>query len=228
MESLIHNGIKCSLCQRFPIIGIRYKCLQCKSFNLCEECEKSQGMKHGHLLLKLRNNKQISMIGNNNPKKEVKLKTQAIQKPQSKCINKNIRFNTMNNNNFFIIPVKLINNGKTKWPLPCFFTCDESVSQIKGERIKLGNIKGEPGEIVEFNIKLDLSTIKKTGNFTSIWSLKDENGVQYGQKCSFLIKDIFKEKLELKPFYKIKKISVFNNEIKPITTAEYLAKKGIH
>ena len=82
MESLIHNGIKCSLCQRFPIIGIRYKCLQCKSFNLCEECEKSRGMKHGHLLLKLRNNKQINMIGNNNPKKEVKLKTQAIQNPK--------------------------------------------------------------------------------------------------------------------------------------------------
>ena len=53
------------------------------------------------------------MLGNNNPKKEVKLKTQAIQKPQSKCINKNIRFNTMNNNNFFIISVKLMNNEKS-------------------------------------------------------------------------------------------------------------------
>ena len=31
------------------------------------------------------------------PKKEVILKTQAIQKPQSKCINKNIRFNTEEN-----------------------------------------------------------------------------------------------------------------------------------
>ena len=62
MESLIHNGIKCSLCQRFPIVGIRYKCLQCKSYDLCEECEKTHGMKHGHLLLKLRNNKQINMV----------------------------------------------------------------------------------------------------------------------------------------------------------------------
>ena len=40
MESLIHSGIKCSICQKFPIVGIRYKCLQCNSFDLCEECEK--------------------------------------------------------------------------------------------------------------------------------------------------------------------------------------------
>ena len=228
MESLIHNGIKCSLCQKFPLVGIRYKCLQCKDYNLCEECEKTQGLNHGHLLLKLRNNNQINMIGNNHIKKEVILKGKPNQKPQSKCLNTKVNFKTTNNNDFIIINVKLQNNGKTNWPLPCFFTCDESVSKIKGERIKLGNIKGEPGEIVEFNIKLDLSAIKKTGDYTSVWFLKDENGVQFGQKCSFVVKDIFKEKLELKPLYKIKKISEFTNEIKPITTAEYLEKKGIH
>ena len=78
-----------------------------------KNAKKPYKMKHGHLLLKLRNNKQISMIGNNNPKKEIKLKAQAIQKPQSKCINKSIRFNTVNNNNFFIISVKLMNNERS-------------------------------------------------------------------------------------------------------------------
>ena len=223
MESLIHTGIKCSICQKFPIIGTRYKCLQCKSYDLCEECEKTHGMKHGHLLLKLRNNKQINMLG----KKEVKLKAQPTEKPQSKCINTNMRFNTMNNNNFIIIPVKLLNNGRTNWPLPCFFTFEENVSKLKGERVKLGNIKGEPGEIIEFNIKLDLSSIKKTGHYSSVWTLKDENGEQFGQKFLFVVKDIFQSKLELKPLYKIKKMNVASNENKPITTAEYLSKKGI-
>ena len=99
------------------------------------------------------------MLGNNNPKKEVKLKIQAIQKPKSKYINKNIRFNTVNNNNFFIISLKLMNNGKINWPLPWFFTCDENISKVKGERIKISNIKGEPGEIVVFNIKLIIDQI---------------------------------------------------------------------
>ena len=229
MESLIHHGIKCDLCQKFPIVGIRYKCLQCKSYNLCEDCEKKEGMNHGHLLLKLRDNRQINLIGNNNPKKDIKLKSQPNLKPQSKCLNTTMRYKTVNNNNFINIPVKLMNNGKANWPLPCFFTCDEYISKVKGERIKLGKIKGLPGETVGFNLKLELSSIKKTGDYSSVWSLRDENGTHFGQKFIFVINDTFKEKLELKPLYKIKKICNINNdEIKPITTDEYLAKKGKH
>ena len=229
MESLIHHGIKCDLCQKFPIVGIRYKCLQCKSYNLCEDCEKKEGMNHGHVLLKLRDNRQINLIGNNNPKKDIKLKSQPNLKPQSKCLNTTMRYKTVNNNNFINIPVKLMNNGKANWPLPCFFTCDEYISKVKGERIKLGKIKGLPGETVEFNLKLDLSSIKKTGDYSSVWSLRDENGTHFGQKFIFVINDTFKEKLELKPLYKIKKIfTLNNNEIQPMTTAEYLAKKGKH
>ena len=229
MESLIHHGIKCDICQKVPIIGIRYKCLQCKSYNLCEDCEKKEGMNHGHLLLKLRDNKQIKMVVNANAKKEVKLKSHPNQKPQSKCLNTTMTYKTVNNNNFITIPVKLMNNGKTNWPLPCFFTCNDYISKVKGERVKLSNIKGQPGEIVEFNIKLDLSQIKKTGDYTSVWSLRDENDVQFGQKFIFIINDTFKQKLELKPLYKIQKIFTLNNEeIKPITTDEYLAKKGKH
>ena len=226
MESLIHKGIKCSLCQKFPIVGIRYKCVKCKSYDLCEECEKTQGPKHGHNFLKLINNKQISMIPNNT-KKEVKLKSPPLQKPQSKCINKSMRVKTMNNNNSIVIPVKLVNNGKTNWPLPCFFTCEENISKVKGERVKLGNIKGEPQETVEFNIKIDLSNVNKTGDYVSVWCLRDENGVQFGSKFLFVVKDIFKSKLELKPIYKIQPISANNAETKPITTAEYLSKKGV-
>ena len=229
MESLIHHGIKCDICQKVPIIGIRYKCLQCKSYNLCEDCEKKEGMNHGHLLLKLRDNKQIKMVVNANAKKEVKLKSHPNQKPQSKCLNTTMKYKTVNNNNFITIPVKLMNNGKTNWPLPCFFTCNDYISKVKGERVKLSNIKGQPGEIAEFNIKLDLSQIKKTGDYTSVWSLRDENDVQFGQKFIFIINDTFKQKLELKPLYKIQKIFTLNNEeIKPITTDEYLAKKGKH
>ena len=229
MESLIHHGIKCDLCQKFPIVGIRYKCLQCKSYNLCEDCEKKEGMNHGHLLLKLRDNRQINLIGNNNPKKDIKLKSQPNLKPQSKCLNTTMRYKTVNNNNFINIPVKLMNNGKANWPLPCFFTCDEYISKVKGERIKLGKIKGLPGETVEFNLKLDLYSIKKTGDYSSVWSLRDENGTHFGQKFIFVINDTFKEKLELKPLYKIKKIfTLNNNETQPMTTDEYLAKKGKH
>ncbi len=230
MESLIHAGIKCQLCQKFPIIGIRYKCLQCDSYDLCEECEQKFGRNHGHLLLKLRNNKQINMLGNKTIKKEkeIKLKAQPKPRPLSKCLNKKMIFKTVNNNNFINIPVSLMNSGKTNWPWPCYFTCEENVSKIKGEKVKLTNFTGAPGEKVNFNIKLDLSSINKTGNYNSIWCLRDENGVPFGQRFIFLVNDTFKGKLELKPLYRIKEINAVNTETKTITTAEYLAKKGIH
>ena len=228
MESLIHSGIKCSICQKFPIIGIRYKCLQCNSFDLCEDCEKKEGVNHGHILLKLRNNKQINMLTKKDIKKEIKLKAPANEKPLVKCLNTSMRFKTVNNNNFIVIPVRLMNAGKVNWPVPCFFSCEEDHSKVKGERVKLGIITGEPWEKVASNIKLDLSNVNKTGEYISIWSLRDENGERFGPLFLFYVNDTFNKKLQLKPLYKIKKISAVSQGEKPITTDEYLAKKGNH
>ena len=223
METLIHHGIKCNVCQKFPIVGIRYKCIQCKSYDLCEQCERKFGEKHGHLLLKLRNNEQIRMMANKyNPKeKEIKLKSKPNQKLICKCVS-SLKFKTVNNNNSINIPVTLINEGNCNWPLPCFFCCDESLSKIKGNRVKISKIKGEPGEKVEFNIKLDLSNIKKTGNYPSVWNLQDENGNILSQNVIFFISDIFKDKLQLKPLFKAKKFIAKASETKPIKNYDYL------
>ena len=223
MESLIHQGIKCNACQKFPIVGTRYYCIQCKTYNLCEQCEKKFGGKHGRALLKLRNNEQIKMFENKNkPKeKEVKLKSKPNQKPFCKCIS-SMKFKTVNNNNCIYIPVTLVNEGNCNLPLPCFFSCEESLSKIKGNRVRISQIKGEPGEKFEFNVKLDLSNIKKTGKYPSVWNLKDENGNILSQNVIFFVNDIFKDKLQLKPSIIIKKFSLDPNWSKPIKDYDYL------
>ena len=223
METLIHHGIKCNACQKFPIVGIRYKCIQCKSYDLCEQCERKFGEKHGHLLLKLRNNEQIKMMANKyNPKeKELKLKSKPNQKLICKCVS-SLKFKTVNNNNSINIPVTLINEGNCNWPLPCLFCRYESITKIKGNRVKISKIKGEPGEKVEFNIKLDLSNIKKTGNYPSVWNLQDENGNILSQNVIFFISDTFKDKLKLKPLFKAKKFIAKASETKPIKNYDYL------
>jgi hypothetical protein len=50
----IHVGIKCQKCLMNPIIGIRYKCLYCKDYNLCEKCERKncKTKEHPHIFLK--------------------------------------------------------------------------------------------------------------------------------------------------------------------------------
>ena len=221
MESLIHHGVKCSLCQKYPIIGIRFKCLQCNSYDLCETCEAKFGEKHGHILLKLRNNTQINLLDKKNKAKDFKLKGQANQKPSFKCVNTNLKFRTVNNNNFINIQVKLAKEGICNWPLPCFFTCEEGLSKIKGNRVKISNVK-EPGDIAEFNIKLDLSNIKKTGNYPTVWNLRDENDNILSNNIIFFVNDIFKDKLRLKPSFRIKNLNEKKDESNPVKNYDYL------
>ena len=221
----IHNGIKCQNCQIYPIAGIRYKCIKCESYDLCEECEKKVGKNHGHALLKLRTANQIDMLnkkvqlrGGNRPNRVV------YSKPTFKCENSSLNFKTKNNNTFINIPVTLSNNGNSKWSLPCYFTCLENFSQIKGKKVRIPNCTGEPGVKVNFNIKIDLSNVNKSGDYRSVWSLQNEQGEFFVPMVTFKVNDIFEGKLKLKPYYLIKKIEIKEEEFKPITTEQFLSK----
>ena len=49
--STIHSDIKCNNCGACPIIGYRYKCLECPNYNLCDECEKIVSHEHNFIRL---------------------------------------------------------------------------------------------------------------------------------------------------------------------------------
>jgi hypothetical protein len=221
MGAMIHYGIKCYKCHTNPIVGIRYKCLECESYDLCEECEAKYGKSHGHAFLKLRNTSQVDMFVKK--LESDKQKQMNSTQPTFNCENSTLNFKVKNNNNFINIPVILSNNGNEKWPVPCYFACLEDLSVIKGEKVKI-NCTGEPGIRTNFNIKIDLSNINKAGEYASVWSLQDEKGDFFGPKVTFKVNDDFEDKLKLKPYYCVKKIDVGNEEIKPITTDELLAK----
>ncbi|KAL4236211.1 hypothetical protein ACF0H5_004598 [Mactra antiquata] len=34
----VNHDVKCNICKTYPITGLRYKCLKCFSYNLCQEC----------------------------------------------------------------------------------------------------------------------------------------------------------------------------------------------
>jgi len=53
-KNIIHEGIECTNCMINPIKGIRYHCLNCPKYNLCEKCEENIGSIHPHNLLKMR------------------------------------------------------------------------------------------------------------------------------------------------------------------------------
>ena len=56
-STVIHHGIKCNKCGMNPIVGIRYKCMECDNFNFCENCEENVG--HPHLFYKIKKNNSL-------------------------------------------------------------------------------------------------------------------------------------------------------------------------
>ena len=131
----------------------------------------------------------------------------------------------MNNNNFINIPIKLINDGNKNWPMPCFLACQENLSQIKGEKIKIFNTNGQPGCRIDVMLKIDLSKVNKTGIYVSVWRLYDEKGEYFGPQILLKIQDIFINLLKLKPCYLVKKLNIEIKDYKPITTKQLLAQR---
>ncbi len=53
-DKIVHDNIFCDVCRKNNIIGVRYKCLNCPIFDLCEQCEERGDHPQDHLLIKIR------------------------------------------------------------------------------------------------------------------------------------------------------------------------------
>ncbi|CAF1577243.1 unnamed protein product [Rotaria magnacalcarata] len=49
----IHVDVICDGCNRSPIIGVRYKCLECFDYALCESCADRQLIHTHHVMAKI-------------------------------------------------------------------------------------------------------------------------------------------------------------------------------
>jgi len=50
---IIHKGVTCDICENGPIIGPRYKCLQCPNFDMCDTCQATGAHQANHPILKM-------------------------------------------------------------------------------------------------------------------------------------------------------------------------------
>ena len=53
-ESYFHRGITCNGCHQEPIRGIRFRCMNCADYDLCEQCEANQIHTKTHIFYKIR------------------------------------------------------------------------------------------------------------------------------------------------------------------------------
>src|SRR5271170_1285772 len=53
-DGFVHRGISCNKCHEEPIRGVRYHCLNCIDYDLCEYCEAEDAHFRTHTMIKIR------------------------------------------------------------------------------------------------------------------------------------------------------------------------------
>lgn len=53
-QEIVHSRVQCDGCNKFPLVGNRFKCTICQDFDYCEDCERRFGETHNHPFLKIR------------------------------------------------------------------------------------------------------------------------------------------------------------------------------
>ena len=167
-----HKSIECSECGMNPIVGYRYKCLDCDDYNLCEKCKKN--IIHQHNFIQYVNEDDNSLDINNDYSYE--------------CLTSNVSISIYEGDEQAILNVILKNNGKLKWSDKSLLVCDKT-SQIECNYIilkplapneqdvititfnKLNNLKeGKYFSLLNFSIgkniygkplKIDVNILKK-------------------------------------------------------------------
>ena len=174
-----HKGIKCQRCMKEPIIGIRYKCSECKDYNLCEKCEEDNSINNfhnkEHNFIKIRETKAIKI-------NIVKENKKIYSYDCLNMINLSVFINEGTEN--AEIKILLKNNGKDKWPEGETKLIFDEASEIKGDDLIL-----EPQDIGEK--KMYIANIKnlenmEEGEYKSYLSFNVE-GKNYGEKLTLMV-----------------------------------------
>ena len=134
----IHRNIKCENCNQKPIIGIRYKCLECPDYNLCNNCMILNDEKSFH------------------PHDSfVKIRKEIVhnEKYSYLCENHNLTFFFKKHpemNNIYIDDIYIKNDGKEQWPKETKFKYDKIKSTIKCNDVDLFDLQVNHTKIIRF------------------------------------------------------------------------------
>lgn len=186
-NNIIHLGIKCNKCNTENIQGIRYKCINCENYNLCQNCESDSDHVSSHIFLKIR---------------------KPLLDEEFNGIIKNYNYKNGHLNYFikeklFVFPIKnkeidnlvkqisLINCGE-EWQKGTVFKCLPD-SEIKGKEFNINRKVNKNEEIkidiIFENLKNELFTFKD--EYDVYYQMFNENNEAFGDITKFKV--IFKD-----------------------------------
>ena len=133
----IHKNIACNECKVFPIVGYRYRCLECPDYNLCEQCEKT--VEHEHNFIKYVNEENNSLIIKNN-------------KYSYQCLTKKLAVSIYEGTEKATLSIVMKNNGNIPWTENTKLINGKD-SHIISSHITLKPLKPNEQDTVEINFE---------------------------------------------------------------------------
>ena len=133
----IHKNIACNECKVFPIVGYRYRCLECPDYNLCEQCEKT--VEHEHNFIKYVSEENNSLIIKNN-------------KYSYQCLTKKLAVSIYEGTEKATLSIVMKNNGNIPWTENTKLINGKD-SHIIANHITLKPLKPNEQDTVEINFE---------------------------------------------------------------------------
>jgi len=177
----VHVGVVCDSCGN-SITGIRYKCSVCPDYDLCEGCEKKQGVHDAsHAFLKIT---RPQNTGRGCPYTRPWCRTGGHPHSGARHLSRFVSDVTIEDGTVLVADQpftkiwKLRNEGETAWP--------EGTRLIFVGGDKLGNTESvvvspaAPGQ--ELDVAVDMVTPAKPGRYVTYWRLVQPDGLRFGQR----------------------------------------------
>lgn len=198
----IHEDILCSECKIFPIAGIRFKCITCHNFDICEFCEDI--LNHPHPFLKLKTPIQcypnyikiISAFNKSNQMPGLKdvfnKKTKASTKKKFKLKVKHYLFNKLacfSSGCNIQLAWNVVNKGTQAWPAGSKVVLKKG--ELACEDFVIGE-KVEPGNNVV--VKCCVKAPDEAKEYLGVWEI--DTGVKKFGKISAQFKIAVNEKVK--------------------------------
>ena len=192
----VHDGIKCDMCLKMPIIGCRYKCSICDNYNLCENCEEENAnfQSHNHNFIKIRKKEETltKQINNNNYNNFVSGSNNQ-QHFSFKCLNtQELTTTIIEGEDEAKFTLKIQNNGEQPWPKDKTKLIFDRKSHFIKDNVFL--LPQQPEEIKTYSISFNGLSIYQEGEYY-IYLRFNVDGYVYGEMLT--LKIIIKEKEEI-------------------------------
>ena len=173
----IHERITCDGCEKHPIIGIRYKCLACYDYDLCDSCENS--LNHPHPMIKIKTPMNISASSQNfnsflTPESLTYIKS-LISSHVKEALKKKFKGKVIQlliNNEESVLPGatikifwEIMNKGRKAWPEGSKFVMKKG--NLIANEVRLPIV--EPGKSVM--IEVDVEVPEQEKECTGVWQI---------------------------------------------------------